>query len=125
MLATRRSLACMLVVLSGCKADFSAPEPSETFGNIHYAAEIKEIRNGTVVLYNAFVTLHNRTGGNQTRTYPVSCPVQIRLYRLGDDALVYDETKRECDMSRTADIQIGGSSDAMLYSGNRTATSIL
>lgn len=115
----------MLVLLSGCKADFSDPEPPETFGNIKYSAEIKVIHNGAVTFYNAFVTLHNQTGGAQTRTYPVSCPVQIRLYRLGDNVVVYDETRRVCDKSHTAELTINGTSDAMLYSGNRTAGSIL
>ena len=113
--------AAMLAVAAGlgCSTDVAAP-PSN-FGGIQYTASVAGVSAGTghVPLLNAIVTLQNTAGVVQTRTYPLSCPVRIQLYRLSDNALMYDESKLPCDMTTTGTLTIPGLASTTLSSGVR------
>jgi hypothetical protein len=65
------------------------------------------------------VTLQNNTGAVQTRTYPAACPVRIQLFRLSDNALLYDETRLPCDKTVTATLTLIGLGSTTLNSGVR------
>jgi hypothetical protein len=92
-----------LVLASGCSTDLGSGLQTE-FDGVRYSATVEDIiadnddpLNRPVARQFAVnVTAENRTGVAKTRTYPAICPVRVRLYRASDDALLYDETRKDC-----------------------------
>lgn len=113
-----------LVGALACGDGVSAPET--TFDGIKYTAATNTITSANgATQFTVLVTLENTTGGTLTRTYPATCPVRIKLYRASDQALLYDESRRDCDMSITATLTIGGRETAQVSSGVRFAQNVL
>lgn len=120
----RTSLVALGVLLPlGCGGDSSGP--SDQGGNLRYTARVERVQTGTINFVTVIVSVRNTTSAVETRTYPSACPVQIRLYRLGDDALVYDETRRDCPATPTSTLEVGGLQTKELQSGLRNPTTIL
>lgn len=116
-------LALATVSVASCGTDLGT-EPSTVFDGIKYTAETVLVPTGGQTLVSVVVTLQNTGSGAQTRTYPASCPVRILLFRQTDDALMYDERRRDCSALPTATITIDGQSSKQLQSGVRFPGSI-
>jgi len=121
-------LIAVVAATTSCSGDLGSG-PQTTYGNIRYTAAVQDISGtttgSTAHQFSVFVTLTNKIGASQTRTYPVNCPVLIRLYRQSDQTIVYDETRsRDCSTT-TATVTIPGTGTAQLQSGVRFPSVIL
>ena len=117
-------LALGAMVAAGCGTDVAAPQ--NEYGGIRYTAEVAESSSQSgAKQFIVIVTLKNTGGGAQTRTYPASCPVRIRLYQVSDGRLVYDETTRPCAANPLVTLTIDGFASKTLQSGVRFATTVL
>jgi hypothetical protein len=113
----------------GCSQDLGSGLPTE-FDGVKYTAQVVQFDVGSqnppspVIVFNVTVTLTNTGTAQQTRTYPAACPVRVRLYRQADGALMYDETRRNCDPQPTATINLGGQESKTVQSGIRYPSTI-
>jgi len=115
----RTALVCVALLgaplaCGGTDAAGPAP-PGNVLDGVAYTASV-EILDKLVVLR---VTLTNTTTGAITRSYPAGCPVRIRLYRLTDNALVYDESQAPCGSTTPVSVTIAPQQSASLTSGPR------
>jgi hypothetical protein len=125
----RRTLKFILAfgatAATGCSTDVAAPQ--NEFSGIKYTAEVADVPgpiSGTHQ-FSVIVTLQNNGGDAKTRTYPASCPVRIRLYRVSDGRLLYDETKWTCAADPLVTLTIDGFSSKTLQSGTRFPTNVM
>lgn len=117
-------LALSATAAAGCSVAATGPETE--FNGIKYTAEVADIVGALGThQYSVIVTLTNTSGVQQTRTYPASCPVRIRLYRVADNSLLYDETRRVCDETPAATISVDAFSSKTLQSGVRFSTTFV
>jgi hypothetical protein len=119
-------LVLLLVTAAGCSTDVSGP--STQFGGVKYTAVTNDIVTCPLGVtsgpqchhqFSVIVTMQNTTGATLTRTYPAGCPVRVQLYRLSDNARLYDETRWACDATPVATITLPGFSTTTLSSGVR------
>jgi hypothetical protein len=128
--ARSRSLATLLIVATAasCGGNASASGPigvSNEFGGVAYTAEIREIVSTTTRRFMVVVTLSNTRGIAATRTYPAGCPVRIRLYRVSDGVLVYDESKTPCAVTDPVTVTLFAGESMTLQSGVRWPPNVL
>jgi hypothetical protein len=110
---TSRTIAASAAILTGCNwAPSTAPEVADKdTSSLPVALDLSatntvmELVRGRPVF---LVVLHARNRGESaiTLTYPATCPVRVRLYRLADTTLAYDETRRQCDQATIATVRI-------------------
>lgn len=117
----RRLVVVTLPLLTGCGWSLpSDPKHQTAFDGVKYTAVTNEITHPQGGLQFIIVaTLENTTNASVTRTYPAACAVSIRLYREADDALLYDETRRECNTTPTVTVTIAAHQTVELSSGVR------
>jgi hypothetical protein len=110
------------VAAAACGGNASGSGPTGTnneFAGVAYTATVEEIPALTTRRFTVMVTLRNTTGQTVTRSYPAGCPVRIRLYRLLDGELVYDESDLECAFADPATITLAPGESKTLQSGPR------
>jgi hypothetical protein len=100
-----------------CGGDQAAGPADGAVDDLALAAAVVEIADGRMVSVQAFLT--NNTSGDIAVSYPAGCPVRIRLYRQGDDALVYDEAGFPCSFAVTATLTLSPGQTRTLTSGGR------
>lgn len=121
-----RALAVALAVLvAACSSNEITEGPDEVrTPGIEYTASTSELEfDGTVNLL-VTLTIENKTADPVTLTYPAGCPLRIRLYRLQDDALRYDETRVACTVTDPVQLTIQPQTSRSLGSGFRNMTGI-
>jgi hypothetical protein len=107
---------------AACGGSASGSGPTGTnnqYAGVAYSATVEEIPAVTTRRFTVMVTLRNTTGQTVTRSYPAGCPVRIRLYRLLDGALVYDESDIECAFADPTTITLAPGESRTLQSGPR------
>ncbi|HKS06420.1 MAG TPA: hypothetical protein VJR92_08920 [Gemmatimonadaceae bacterium] len=124
-MAHRRTLllAFLASAAASCGGDGGVTS-TDTVNGVKYSARFNAaVSTGAFV--NVIATLQNVSSAPQDRTYLVSCPVRIRLYRPADGFRVYDETKLACGSTTEGTLNIGVGESKELTSGVRQATTIL
>lgn len=114
----------------GC-SDSEPTDPNDTqaINGVELTGEIVVIPGGisafaSGMVLSAKVEARNVTSQNVDITYPVSCPVRIRLYRPADDRLIYDQTQFDCDASLVTTLHLGAGQTHSFTTGNTTPTAI-
>jgi hypothetical protein len=117
-----------LLAGAACGGSASASGPSgigNQFDGVEYSAVVTEIPHETTRWFSVVVTLRNTNDVTATRSYPAGCPVRVRLYRLLDNQLVYDETKNVCGVTTATTITLLPGQAATLQSGSRWPPSVV
>lgn len=114
------AIAGALAIVSCGGSDDPAGPAGETTNGIVYSARANAITASTYLPgFNIILTLSNPTGNAVTVTYPAGCPVRVRLYRLLDDRLMYDETKVTCQVTSPATMTLQAGQTRTVGSGSR------
>ena len=109
-----------LVVVSCGGSDSTTEPPGETTNGVVYSARAFAMTASTYTPgFNVVLTLENPTANSVTLTYPAGCPVRVRLYRLLDDRLMYDETRLTCQITSPADLILQAGATRTIGSGSR------
>ncbi len=124
MLLRTMVVAAVLVASTGCNGDDAAGPSRQGVNGVEYSAEVAEsLANNGRIIFAVLVTLRNVSTTEQTRTYPLGCAVQIRLYSMGG-TLKYDESHRGCTPPDSATIVLPPGAAVTLTSGLRFPTNI-
>jgi hypothetical protein len=125
-MAHRRTVLLALLVSAAVSCGDDGVTATDTVNGIKYSAKFNgNISTGTGTFVNVVATLQNVSTSPQERTYLVSCPVRIRLYRPADGFKMYDETKLACGGTTEGTLAIGIGESKELQSGIRQATTML
>ena len=113
-----------LTAIAGCGTNPVGPKTE--YDGVKYTAVVNTIQsNNSLTQFTVLVTLENMTTATVTRTYPAGCPVRIRLYRVTDAKLVYDETARACGFTNPATLTLTSRATIKLTSGPRLPGTVL
>jgi hypothetical protein len=128
--ARRLVLSALLVPLfaAACSGDDDPTGPGSTIDGIQYAAQVELVENVVFpnkppAFFNVTATLRNTRAVALSRSYPLACPVLIRLQRRADGAVLYDETQRACSATPAAVLDIPTNGTGTLQSGLRMIAS--
>ena len=119
------ALAGVAAIVAGCGKGGDIVDPSgngqNTLDGIALTAQVVEVVHSatSVKQVSLHVTLTNTTNAAVVRSYPAGCPVLIRLYRVQDLALVYDEGQQPCGFTTPTDVRLEPGASATLTSGLR------
>jgi hypothetical protein len=117
----RACIFALALAAASCSSDevTTSAEPKATTG-IEYTAGTSELRFEGNVNLMVTLTIANRSAEPITLTYPAGCPVRIRLYRVADDSLRYDETRLTCTVTNPAQLTLQPQSSRSFGSGFRS-----
>jgi len=111
---------------AGCTASASGPiGVTNEFDGVRYDAEVREIVSTTTRQFIVVATLTNIRGLAVSRSYPPSCAVRVRLYRMPDHVLVYDETTVPCTFGEPTELTLYPGESKTLQSGVRWPPNVL
>ena len=117
--------ALVTLVLSCSSGEGDVSEPTapggQVFGDLAYSARVLEVEHTqtTVKQLTLRVELTNQSDEMLSRAYPAGCPVRIRLYRVLDNALVYDESRFPCGAESPIGFSLGPQQSIAISSGTR------
>ncbi len=121
----RTALSALLVASSACDPTGSVTDPDGNGDNVvrglSLTAAVHLITHEvtSAVQMTVRTAIRNTTGASITVSYPLGCPVRIRLYKPPATTPAYDESRLACPFDQLGTMTIPANSTAELTSGVR------